>query len=127
MRGLATIEWRMWVRVLSALSLVLIGFAGQPLETPGGGLPNASAYAFPDGSIPVICVTLPGKGGGTQITHGLPCGACLVAGSIMVPTPAAIPGPSIEVAHRVAYARTEPPANGSVFPPSARPRAPPVA
>ena len=43
-----------------------------------------------------------------HVTHGLPCGACLVAGSILVPTPAEVPGPSVEpVAEPSAYASTD--------------------
>jgi len=115
------------VRLLGALSLVFVAFAHQPLDVSGPGIPDASAYALPDGSIPVICVTLPAEKGDAQVAHGLPCGACLIAGSILIPTPAEIPGPSVEPGQIVAYATAGPLIVRSAFPPSAPPQAPPFA
>jgi hypothetical protein len=127
MGRLATYNWLTCVRFFSALSLVLVAFAHQPLDVNGSGIPDASAYAFPDGSIPVICVTLPAEKGDAQVAHGLPCGACLIAASIVVPTPGEIPGPSVEPGQMVAYATAGPLIVRSAFPPSAPPQAPPFA
>ena len=120
-------DWLTCVRFLSALSLILVAFAHQPFDFSRPDIPDASAYALPDGSIPVICVTLPGEKGNAQVTHGLPCGACLVAGSIVVPMPGEIPGPSVEPGLVVAYAAPTLLIVRSAFPPSAPPRAPPFA
>jgi hypothetical protein len=127
MGRLAGHDWRTCVRFLSALSLILVAFAHQPLEASRSDIPDASAYALPDGSIPVICVTLPGVKGDAHIAHGLPCGACLVASSILVPTPAEIPGPSVEPGQSVVYASADLRIERSAFPPSAPPQAPPLA
>jgi hypothetical protein len=127
MGRLVKLDWLTCVRLLSALSLVLVAFAHQPLDLRGPSIPDASAYAFPDGSIPVICVTLPGQKGDAQVTHGLPCGACLIAGSILVPTPAEISGPSVAPSCSAALAPAEPVIARSAFPPSAPPQAPPFA
>ena len=123
----AKIDWRMGVRLLGALSLILVAFAHQPLDLRGYSLPDASAYAFPDGSIPVICVTLSDDRGGSHVTHAMPCDACLVAGSILVPAPAEIPGPTLALAYSTAAAPTVPLIARAAFSPSAPPHAPPFA
>jgi hypothetical protein len=127
MQRLAKIDWRNCVRLLSALSLVLVAFAHQPLEAQGRGVPDASAYAFPDGSIPVICVTLPAKSSSSPAAHLLPCGACLIAGSVLVPIPAGFAAPSFEAERAVVHAPAERLLARRAFPPSAPPQAPPLA
>ena len=121
------IDWRMGVRLLGALSLILVAFAHQPLDLRGSRLPDASAYAFPDGSIPVICVTVGDDKGGAHVTHAMPCDACLVAGSILVPAPAEIPGPTLALAYSTTVAPTVPLIARAAFSPSAPPHAPPLA
>jgi hypothetical protein len=127
MRRLAKIDWRILVRLVSALSLVLVAFAHLPLDAWGRGVPNASDYAFPDGSIPVICVTLPAKNSNVLAAHLLPCGACLIAGSILVPIPAGLAPPSFEAGRAVVNAPVERLLERKAFPPSAPPQAPPLA
>ena len=121
------IDWRIAVRLLGALSLILVAFAHQPLDLRGSSLPDASAYAFPDGSIPVICVTLGGEKGDAHVTHGMPCGACLVAGSVLVPAPAEISGPTFELAYSTTDAPPAPLIARAAFSPAAPPQAPPFA
>jgi hypothetical protein len=118
-------DWRFLVRFISALALVFVAFAHRPLDL--GGVPDASAYAFPDGSVPVICVTLPGEGKGKTVGHGLPCDACLIAGSVLVPVPTDLAAIAPESAERIVFAAAEPLFTRPAFPPSAPPRAPPVA
>jgi len=121
-------DWRFAVRFISALALVFVAFAHRPLDAGGRALPDAAAYAFPDGSIPVICVTLPGeRDGDRHIAHALPCDACLIAGSILVPTPVDIAATQPRPVQRLVFAASEPVLARPAFPPSAPPQAPPSA
>ena len=95
------------MRLLSALSLMLVAFAHQPLDLRGSSLPDASAYALPGRVDPGHLRHAASDKGDAHVTHGMPCGACLVAGSILVPTPAEIPGPSFELAHAIVSMRRQ--------------------
>jgi hypothetical protein len=120
------IDWRLCVRLISALALVLVAFAHRPLDL-GGNVPDASAYAFPDGTVPVICVTAPAEKGDPHATHALPCDACLIAGAIAVPTPIETGAAALRPAENVAFAVAEPVFVRPAFPPAAPPQAPPLA
>ena len=127
MKRLAITDWRFWVRFVGALALILVAFGHQPLSA-GSRLPDASAYAFPDGSVPIICVTLPGDQGSRQIDHGMPCGACLVSGHFVLPEPAELTEIAYErTSEPVIFASNEPVLIRAAFPPAAPPRAPPSA
>jgi len=121
-------DWRLCVRFCAALALVLVAFGHKPLDLGYAGIPDAASYAFPDGSIPVICVTSPGDAGeNPTATHGVPCGACLVAGSVILPIPADVGLPILRDAGQVfQFAIVQAP-TGSAWPPAAPPRAPPLA
>lgn len=122
------LDWRLAVRFISVLALVFVAFAHRPLDAGGLILPDASAYAFPDGSVPVICVTLPGGDESNRHTaHALPCDACLIAGSILVPTPVDIAAAAPRPVERLVFAASEPIIARQAFPPSAPPQAPPTA
>jgi hypothetical protein len=127
MRRLAKVDWRICVRVLAALALVLVAFAHQPLEARGKGVPDASAYAFPDGSIPIICVTLPARSSKAPAPHVLPCSACLIAGSVLVPIPAAFAAPPFGAGDAVVDTPWERLVARAAFPPQAPPQGPPLA
>lgn len=118
-------DWTMAVRLLSALALILVAFAHAPLNLRA--VPDAAAYAFPDGSIPVICVTLPRDDGSPGVSHGSPCDACLISGSIVVPVPADLAGPVVEPSVAVTYLAPTPPVLHAAWPPAAPPQAPPIA
>lgn len=121
------LDWRFAVRFISALALVFVAFAHRPLNAGGPTLPDASAYAFPDGSVPIICVTLPGgKDTGNHTAHALPCDACLIAGSILVPTPVDIAAAAPRPAEHLVFAVSEPILARPAFPPAAPPQAPPT-
>lgn len=122
--GRAAFDWRLCVRFISALALVVVAFAHRPLDLGGG--PDAAVYAFPDGSIPVICVTLPGDGKGKTVDHGLPCDACLIAGSVLLPVPTDIAVSMPLPAEHIVFAAVEPLLVRPAFPPSAPPQAPPL-
>lgn len=119
-------DWRFLVRFISVLALVFVAFAHKPLDL--GGIPDASAYAFPDGSVPVICVTLPGDGKvDHKVDHGLPCDACLITGSVLVPVPTDLAAVAPQPAERIVFAAAEPLLVRPAFPPAAPPQAPPIA
>lgn len=113
-----------WVRIACALALLFIGFAHTP---PAAGAHAASPalllqYAFPDGTLPVLCLSgdeepgSHGPGGG--------CEACRLAAGILLPAPAGaaswlLPRCGDAMPPRIeAFSR-------HLFPPSASPRAPP--
>lgn len=125
MRRRRQIDWKICVRLMSALALVLVAFAHAPLSLRV--VPDAAAYAFPDGSIPVICVTLPGDDGSPGVEHGSPCDACLISGSTIVPVPADLAGPVVEPSVGVTHFAAAPPVRHAVWPPAAPPQAPPLA
>lgn len=125
MRRRLQIDWTMGVRLLSALALILVAFAHAPLSLRV--VPDAAAYAFPDGSIPVICVTLPGDDGSPGVEHGSPCDACLISGSIVVPVPADFARPVVEPSVAVTYFAAAPAVRRSAWLPAAPPQAPPIA
>lgn len=125
MRRPRQIDWTICVRFLSALALVFVAFAHAPLNLRV--VPDAAAYAFPDGSIPVICVTLPGDNGAPGVEHGSPCDACLISGSVIVPVPADLARPVVEPSVAVTHFAAAPPARRAAWPPAAPPQAPPLA
>ena len=69
----------MAVAALYALAMLLVGFAHVPLATGAERGPDLSAYALPDGTLPVFCAT---EGTGPDqpaARHGPQmCDACLV-------------------------------------------------
>lgn len=77
------------VRVLCALSLLLVAFAHKPLVSPA----TASAYAgvdvaefvLPDGTLPDICLT--GEDDGPHHFAGNHCEACRIVSSVDLPPP----------------------------------------
>lgn len=125
MRQRLQIDWTTGVRLLSALALILVAFAHAPLNLRV--VPDAAAYAFPDGSIPVICVTLPGDDGSPGVDHGSPCDACLISGSIVVPVPTDLAGPIVKSSVAVTYFAAAPSVRRAAWPPAAPPQAPPIA
>lgn len=78
-----------FMRMMIIVALTMIGFAHKPVMA--GSLPASieyAAYTLPDGTLPVICITVTGdedmagaKGG--MGAYG--CDACRLAASILVP------------------------------------------
>ena len=69
---------RIWVLALFALSITLVGFAHR--DANAEVRPDLSAYALPDGSVPVICFTK-GDSQGEPASEKLSlCDACLLMG-----------------------------------------------
>lgn len=121
------LDWRLAVRLVSALALVFVAFAHRLPLPAAGAMPDAQAYAFPDGSIPIICVTGPAEEAPQKARHSLPCDACLISASVLLPQPATLALPafgSSETALPVAKAHGQP---LGAWPPAAPPTAPPLA
>ncbi|MGE0500124.1 MAG: hypothetical protein AB7I79_00560 [Rhizobiaceae bacterium] len=122
-------DWRFAVRFIGVLALVLVAFAHRPPAlAPASGF-DASAWAFPDGSVPVICVTLPTGEGQTPAgqRHALPCDACIVSAALAVPAPGVPAAASIEWSPVFLPRMGRVAASPAAWPPSAPPTAPPSA
>lgn len=87
----------LFVVTLYGLAMALMPFGHRPLNLPTG--PDLSEYALPDGTLPVLCATTPGKPGQPASRSGVICDACLltsapglvVAGLVLPPAPQSVP------------------------------------
>ncbi len=83
--------------VFYGLAMLLMPLAHRPVGAPNR--PDLAAFALPDGTVPVLCTTLPGKADQPAGHSKVVCEACLlitapgliVAGLDIPPLPAAIP------------------------------------
>lgn len=114
-----------WVRIVCAVALVCIGLAHKPPLSPPASVSSLELahYAFPDGTLPVLCLAgdEDGKGGGLSG----PCAACRLTADVVL----AAPGEAGEwmappVAHHVPRLRFAA-VKRQLLPPNASPRAPP--
>lgn len=84
-------QWRMTVRVLSALALLFLSFAHQPAFARQISPSVAADYLLPDGTIGDICFGLDGVDGkehGSSHEAMAPvCDYCRLAASIALPSP----------------------------------------
>lgn len=81
-------RFRVIFAALYALAMTLVAYAhkSQPsqLYAEAAFKAELAAYALPDGTLPVLCLT--SGGGGTETgVAGLSCDACLIAGSPGLP------------------------------------------
>lgn len=114
------------MRILCALALLFVGFAHQPLAIAETVPLDLAAYALPDGTLPVFCLTDKDGGQTDKHVHASDCDACRISAATLLPQPADIAGRTIEFA---AVASIRPVAEilpRRVFHPSAAPRAPPA-
>lgn len=68
-----TTSIRMLVLALYALASLGMGLAHKPVQS--SSTPDLALYALPDGSLPVLCLTSDGEGGGHAYSR---CQACLL-------------------------------------------------
>ena len=75
-------------RLLCVIALLFVGFAHRvPTASPQPDV-DLSAYALPDGTLPVICHTPAGTGdGGGNIVLSGDCEFCRLSGAAVLPTP----------------------------------------
>lgn len=101
--------------LLLAFALALIG-PHLPAPRAGAATPDLTAYAMPDGTLPVLCLTGDADGGGGATKH---CPDCVVAKVVAVVAPAPASAPR---SRRVEVARPLP----ETVLVAAFPRAPPA-
>ncbi|ARQ58426.1 UNVERIFIED_ORG: hypothetical protein GGE64_000271 [Rhizobium etli] len=76
----------LFLRMLCALSLLLLGFAHQAPQAVASDGYDAAAYMLPDGSFASLCVTVKDTGGKTVVIKPN-CEACRLSASVILPTP----------------------------------------
>ena len=94
-------------RLLCVIALLFVGFAHRvPAVSPQPDV-DLSAYALPDGTLPVICHTPAGTGdGGGNVVFFGDCEFCRLASAAVLPTPPDVRAPPCaapETALRVVY------------------------
>lgn len=119
------------MRIFIIVALTMIGFAHKPVSAELPASVQYAAYTLPDGTLPVLCVTVTGDedmgdaGKGAGHYHG--CDACRLAGTVLVPDAPMLVGSAIEFPHgRVPHCRDIPRPDVSDIS-TAQPRAPPLA
>ena len=126
MRGKAD-RWRWAVRILCAIALLFVGLGHQPVTLAQAAPLELSAYALPDGTLPILCLTDTDGSRKHAHVHAQPCDACRIGASALLPPPADTVGHPFEVAIVAAVilpAGIEP---RQVLFPNASPRGPPEA
>ncbi|EGE58098.1 UNVERIFIED_ORG: hypothetical protein GGI63_003523 [Rhizobium esperanzae] len=76
----------LFLRMLCALGLLLLGFAHQAPQAVASDGYDAAAYVLPDGSFASLCVTVRDTGGKT-VAFKPNCEACRLSASVILPTP----------------------------------------
>lgn len=117
-----------FVRIICAIALLLVGFAHQPPAIAMAGTqPLAlAAYALPDGTIPDICFSEDGSHGDRHGPELSVCDACIIASSILLPSPADVAGRRLALTLAVIEPQQAETVRRRLFPPNAAPRAPPL-
>ncbi len=115
------------VRILCALALLFVGFAHQPAAMAENTPFDITAYALPDGSLPVLCVS---ENDGSQKDkdkhlHSQGCEACRIGASVLLPQPADALGKALQFSSAVAARPMVETAYRRIFSPATAPRAPP--
>lgn len=76
----------LFLRMLCALSLVLLGLAHQAPQAAAAEGYDAAAYVLPDGTFASLCVTINDADGKT-VAFKPNCEACRLSASVILPTP----------------------------------------
>ena len=120
-------RWNAALRILCAVALLSVGFAHKAVVLPAPAAADLSAFALPDGSLPLICLGAdPSSDDGKSSVAGNGCDACRIAASVLLPQRSGLPqavGCYETIAFRLPPAQT---VRRQAFPPNAAPRAPPA-
>lgn len=114
------------VRLLIILALALTAFAHRAAPDNAPPATDFLAYALPDGTLPVLCLTESGDADSDHHKGSAACEFCRIAGAIAVAVPPALHSAPIDAAKRVSpvalagLVRGEP-----AFWPAAPPQGPP--
>ncbi|TBY03764.1 hypothetical protein [Rhizobium laguerreae] len=76
----------LFLRMLCALSLALLGLAHQAPQAVASEGYDAAAYALPDGTFASLCITVKDADGKT-VAFKSNCEACRLSASVILPTP----------------------------------------
>ncbi|MBY3222028.1 hypothetical protein [Rhizobium laguerreae] len=76
----------LFLRMLCALSLALLGFAHQAPQAVASEGYDAAAYVLPDGTFASLCITVKDADGKT-FAFKSNCEACRLSASVILPTP----------------------------------------
>ncbi|WP_434713219.1 hypothetical protein NMA58_10155 [Rhizobium sp. YTUHZ045] len=76
----------LFLRMLCALGLLLLGFAHQAPQAVASDGYDAAAYVLPDGSFASLCVTVK-EAEGKTVGFKPNCEACRLSASVILPTP----------------------------------------
>ncbi|NKK78686.1 hypothetical protein [Rhizobium leguminosarum] len=77
---------RLFLRMLCALGLLLLGLAHQVPQAAASEGYDAAAYVLPDGTFASLCVTVKDTDGKT-VAFKSNCEACRVSASVILPMP----------------------------------------
>lgn len=117
---------RVWLRILCAIALVLVGLAHQPPGASASPIPpdRIAEYTLPDGTVPDLCFPF-GTGKSGQHVSAADCEACRLSNDVTLPVPSQA---GIRIVSRAAFihhtVRADPPRRQFIQPDSS-PRAPP--
>ncbi|MBY3523099.1 hypothetical protein HFN70_29155 [Rhizobium laguerreae] len=76
----------LFLRMLCALSLALLGLAHQAPQAVASEGYDAAAYVLPDGTFASLCITVK-EGDGKTFAFKSNCEACRLSASVILPTP----------------------------------------
>ncbi|SCB56559.1 hypothetical protein GA0061105_101390 [Rhizobium aethiopicum] len=76
----------LFLRMLCAFSLLLLGFAHQAPQAVASDGYDAAAYMLPDGTFASLCVTVK-EADGKTVAFKPNCEACRLSASVILPTP----------------------------------------
>lgn len=119
-------SWQFVIRALCVVALLAVGFGHR---TPAFAVSllsaeDVAAMTLPDGTLPELCLPVDGEAGKGQFTV-VPCDACVISASVLLPTPSDIAGKRLSAASAVQLPTRVEAFYRQLFPPNAAPRAPP--
>ncbi|WP_454288951.1 hypothetical protein [Rhizobium arsenicireducens] len=119
-------SWQFVVRALCVVALLAVGFGHRTpvLAAPSLSVEEMAALTLPDGTLPELCLPGDGRGSEGQLTR-VPCDACVISASILLPAPADLTGERLSAAAEVLLPPRVEAFYRQLFPPNAAPRAPP--